>query len=96
MMTDLYRLEHCEIGLKLRIRPVWPCRISSIEHAVRRGFSANGSRSYDPAKASRLLGCPPVARLSFARSHLNWEWNRILFADAGRFCVHFTDSRQKM
>lgn len=66
---------------------------------VRRRLQEVGLKACRPAAGPKLLPRHRVARLQFAREHLNWnlvQWSTVLFTDESRFCLHSPDGRERV
>jgi hypothetical protein len=53
-------------------------------------------RARVPARAPQLTRQHRVARLAFARKHVNWDigdWQNVMFSDESRFCLYANDRR---
>lgn len=69
-------------------------RVSS--ETVRHILRQSGIRARVAVTAPRLTREHRVARLAFAREHMNWninDWGNVLFTDESRFCLYTSDRR---
>lgn len=79
------------------IRHVRNVQISS--STVRRRLHGAGIASRRPATGPRLTRQHRVARLAFARDHVNWtleQWKRVLFTDETRVSLRGQDGRMQV
>jgi transposase len=63
---------------------------------VRNRLREDNIRARVPARAPQLTRQHRVARLAFAREHVNWDigdWQNVMFADESRFCLYANDRR---
>lgn len=66
---------------------------------VRRRLRAANLTPKRPAKCPKLTRAHRVARLRFAREHVDWtneQWSSVLFTDESRVCLHGSDRRQRV
>jgi transposase len=63
---------------------------------VRNRLREDNIRAHVPARAPQLTRQHRVARLAFAREHVNWDigdWQNVMFSDESRFCLYEKDRR---
>jgi hypothetical protein len=63
---------------------------------VRNRLREDNIRARVPARAPQLTRQHRVARLAFAREHVNWDigdWQNVMFSDESRFCLYANDRR---
>lgn len=63
---------------------------------VRNRLREHNLRAMVPARGPRLTRAHRVARLQFAREHVDWglaEWSNVLFSDESRYCLYSLDRR---
>lgn len=73
--------------------------VSVSERTVRKRLTAAELRARRPASGPELLPRHRVARLAFAREHVNSDlaqWGQVLFTDESRFCLRSPDGRQRV
>ena len=66
---------------------------------VRNRFQDIGLRSRRPAICVPLTRLHVQRRLEWAQDHVNWtqnDWTPVLFTDESRFCMDFTDRRERV
>lgn len=69
------------------------------DRTVRRRLKEAGLGSFKPATGPELLAQHRVARLQFARQHVDWteqQWGNVLFSDESRVALRSPDSRGKV
>lgn len=69
------------------------------EWTVRRRLKAANLTPKRPATGPKLTPAHRVARLSFAREHVDWtneQWGSVLFTDESRVCLHGSDRRGRV
>lgn len=69
------------------------------ERTIRRRFEESGLTSRRPATGPQLLRQHRIARLQFARDHVQWtiaEWQNVLFSDESRFGLYSPDGRERV
>lgn len=66
---------------------------------VRNRLHSANLHAYRPVVRPVLTRRHRMARLDFARNHVNWQlrhWTPVLFTDESRFCVDFHDGRRRV
>ncbi|CAK1592751.1 unnamed protein product [Parnassius mnemosyne] len=69
------------------------------ERTVRRRMEEVNLKARRPARGPELLRQHRVARLQFAREHVNWtheQWARVLFTDECRIALRAPDGRERV
>ncbi|CAK1599693.1 unnamed protein product [Parnassius mnemosyne] len=69
------------------------------ERTVRRRMEEVNLKARRPARGSELLRQHRVARLQFAREHVNWtyeQWARVMFTDECRIALRAPDGRERV
>lgn len=66
---------------------------------VRRRLNERGLKPHKPANGPKLTRAHRIARLEFAREHLNWtrhQWSQVLFTDESKIMLYGNDGRSKV
>lgn len=89
------RTRHCTA--RLLQREMLAARDVAISlQTVRNRLREDNIRARVPARAPLLTRQHRVARLTFARDHMNWDiadWQNVMFSDESRFCLYTNDRR---
>lgn len=69
------------------------------ERTVRRRMAERDLRAQRPARGPELERHHRIARLRFAREHVNWtneQWSKVLFTDESRVALRAPDGRERV
>lgn len=97
ILTSLRDRHLTSVQTRNRLREIRGTNLSV--WTVRRRLQEVGLNACRPATGPKLLRHHRVARLQFAREHVNWnlgQWRNVLFTDESRFCVHSPDGRKRV
>lgn len=85
------------VEITTRLRLIRNVTVS--ERTVRRRIEERNLRARRPARGPALLRRHRVARLRFARLHVNWtirQWSNVLFVDESRVALRAPDGRERV